>query len=245
MELAGSRALVTGGGGGLGAVIVDVLAARGVSVIVADVDGAAALAVASRVNGEHVEADLSSETGVRAVLEVIGGDLDVLVNVAGGWGGAGRSFPESSAGEWEAVLRLNLLHPMRLIYEVRPALSSSPIGAAVSISSSAALSPGAYGSPEYAVAKAGLVRLTSSVADWGERYGVRVSCVVPGWIGLPRAVAEVQAMPADRRPSLIAPEQIAAEVIRLVEDRDSGGEVVVMEEGKPARSFSAPGLHPE
>jgi NAD(P)-dependent dehydrogenase (short-subunit alcohol dehydrogenase family) len=99
MELAGSRALVTGGGGGLGAVIVDVLAARGVSVIVADVDGAAALTVASGINGEHVEADLSSDTGVRAVLEVIGGDLDVLVNVAGGWGGAGRSFPESSAAE--------------------------------------------------------------------------------------------------------------------------------------------------
>jgi NAD(P)-dependent dehydrogenase (short-subunit alcohol dehydrogenase family) len=89
--------------------------------------------------------------------------------------------------------------------------------------------------------------LSSQVAgaDWGERYGVRVSCVVPGWIGLPRAVAEVQAMPADRRTSLIAPEQIAAEVTRLVEDRNSGGEVVVMEEGKPPRSFSAPGLHPE
>jgi hypothetical protein len=44
---------------------------------------------------------------------------------------------------------------------------------------------------------------------------------------------------------LIEPEQIAAGVIRLVEDRDSGGEVVVMEEGKPARAFSASGLHPE
>lgn len=229
----------------MGAVIVGVLAGRGARVIVADADGAAARAVASGIDGEPVEADLSSETGVRAVLEVVRGDLDVLVNVAGGWGVAGRSFPEASAVEWEEVLRLNLLHPMRLSYELRPALSSSPIGAAVSISSSAALSAGAYGSPEYAVAKVGLVRLTSSLADWDERYGVRVSCVVPGWIGLPRALAEVHAMPADDRPSLIAPEQIAAEVIRLVEDDKSSGEVVVIEAGKPARSFSAPGLQPE
>ena len=225
--------------------IVDLLAARGARVVVADADGAAAHVAASRVDGEHVEADLSAETGVRAVLDAVGDNLDVLINVAGGWGRAGRSFPDASVAEWETVLRLNLLHPMRLIYALRSALSRSPIGAAVSISSSAALSAGAYGSPEYAVAKVGLVRLTSSLADWGERYGVRVSCVVPGWIGLPRAVAEVQAMPADRRPSLIAPEEIAAEVVGLVEDPNSSGALVVMDEGEPARSWSAPGLRPE
>ncbi len=242
MELGGRSALVTGGGGGLGAVIVRALAARGMNVVVADGDRDAAHGVAAEVGGRPVVADLSVPDDAGRVLRAVGPELDVLVNVAGGWGRAGRSFPEAPAAEWEAVLTLNLLTPMRLLGELRPALTTSPLGAAVCIASSAALSAGAYGSPEYAVAKAGLVRLTSAVADWPQRYGVRVSCVVPDWIGLPRAIAEVEAMPEAQRPALIAPESIAAEVLGLIEDPLSGGRALVMQEAEPTRSFSAPGL---
>jgi 3-oxoacyl-[acyl-carrier protein] reductase len=242
MELDGRRAVVTGGGGGLGAVIVRAMAARGMSVVVADADHDAAHDVASEVGGLPVVVDLSTPKGADQLLSAVGPELDVLVNVAGGWGPANRFFPEGSVADWQAVLTLNLLTPMRLLDALRPALASSPVGAAVCIASSAALSSGAYRSPEYAVAKAGLVRLTSAVADWPERYDIRVSCVVPGWIGLPRAIAEVQAMAAAERPSLIAPEAIAAEVLALIEDPRSGGKILVMQEATPTQSFIAPGL---
>lgn len=222
--------------------MVRALARRGMTVVVVDADHEAAHVVASQVDGVAVVVDLSASTGTDGLLKAVDGELDVLVNLAGGWGSAGRSFPEASMAQWHAVLTLNLLTPMRLLDGFRSALASSPVGAAVGIASSAALSAGAYGSPEYAVAKAGMVRLTSAVADWPERYGVRVSCIVPGWIGLPRAVAEVGAMPPADRPALIDPELIAAEVLRLVDDPRSGGQVLVMNEEMPTESFAAPGL---
>ena len=93
---------------------------------------------------------------------------------------------------------------MRLLQQLRAPLSRSPVGAAVSISSSAGRGTGAYGAPEYAVAKAGLIRLTTALADWSDRFGVRVACVAPGWIGLPRAIDEV-ARDAGRRPTAADP----------------------------------------
>lgn len=126
------------------------------------------------------------------------------------------------------MLTLNLRSPMLLLQRLRPALSRSPVGAVVSISSSAARGDQAYTAPEYAVAKAGLIRLTTTVADWSQRFDVRVSCVVPDWIGLPRAVEQLRAMPADDRPALIPPADIANQVLRLVTDPASGGRVIVI-----------------
>jgi NAD(P)-dependent dehydrogenase (short-subunit alcohol dehydrogenase family) len=229
---------VTGGGGGLGEVLAGALAAEGMYVLAADVDRAAATRVATEVGGSAVTADLSADAGVDAVIAAAGADVDLLVNCAGGWHPSGRHYPDAAPAEWAAVLTLNLRTPMRLVQALRDPLSRSPVGAVVSISSSAGRGTDAYESPEYAAAKSGLIRFTTSVADWVERFGVRVSCVVPGWIGLPRAVDEVAAMPVETRPALIPPGQIAAEVLALVTDAGSGGRVVVIDEGEPARTLA-------
>lgn len=238
MDLAACRAVVTGGGGGLGEVIVHRLAAQRMHVVVADLDGEAALRVADEVGGTAVTADLADSDQVRAVVAATGENVDVLINCAGGWSRGGENFPVASADEWDAVLTLNLRSPMRLVQQLRATLARSSVGAAVSISSSAARDDSAYASPEYAVAKAGLIRFTTSIGDWAERYGVRASCVVPGWIGLPRAVEEVRTMAVNDRPSLVPPEDIATEVLRLVTDPTSGGRVVVMDGGEPVRTLT-------
>ena len=237
MELVGRRAVVTGGAGGLGESIVRALAVQGMHVLVVDIDGEAARRVAGEVGGTGVTADLSDPGGVDDVVAAVGEDVDVLINCAGGWGTAGRTYPEATFREWDAVLTLNLRSPLRLLQELRVPLSRSSVGAAVSISSSAGLGTGAYDSPEYAASKAALIRWTTSLTDWADRFGVRVACVVPGWIGLARAVEQVAAMPEADRPPLVPPERIAAEVLRLVTDRRSGGQVVVMDEDRPARAL--------
>jgi len=233
MEISGRRAVVTGGGGGLGEVIVRAFAARQMHVLVADVDGAAARRVAADVDGSAVTADLAEPSGVDTVAAAAE-EVDVLVNCAGGWSPSGRSYPDASPADWTGVLALNLTGPMRLLQRLRGPLARSPVGAAVSISSSAARGTGAYRAPEYAVAKAGLIRLTTSLTDWAERYGIRVSCVVPGWIGLPRALDEVAVLPPTERSPLVPPTEIAAEVVRLAADEDAAGRVVIMDEGRPA-----------
>lgn len=243
MDISGRTALVTGAGGGLGAVIGTELAARGARVLVADVDLSAAEDVARRIRGTPVELDAGGADPLAALPE----SPTILVNNAGGWGPAERAYPGARAMEWQEVLEVNLLGPMRLIAGLLEPMRAAGGGAVVNISSSAALGSGSYACPEYAVAKAGLIRLTTSLAGLAASHGVRVSCVVPGWIGLSRAVAELHAMsPAKRaaQPPLIAPEQIAGTVAELVGDDCAAGRVLIRRHGgAPWRPY--PDLEPE
>jgi 3-oxoacyl-[acyl-carrier protein] reductase len=222
-------------------VIAVAAAGRGAHVLVVDRDAFAARRVADELRGTALTADLSDSAQADVVAAAAGRDVDVVVSCAGGWSPTGGNFPDSAMQDWDAVLTLNLRTPMRLLQLLRPALARSRIGAAVSISSSAGRGLDAYASPEYAVAKAGLIRLTTSLADWSERFGVRVSAVVPGWIGLPRAVQQVRALPEGERPPLVPPGDIADQVLELVDDPTAGGRVVVMNPGVPARAL----VHPD
>jgi NAD(P)-dependent dehydrogenase (short-subunit alcohol dehydrogenase family) len=111
-------------------------------------------------------------------------------------------------------------------------------GAVVNIASSAGLGLAPYDSPEYGAAKAGLIRFTASVASLREEIGVRVNCVVPHWIGLERAHAELAAMsPAERAaaPPFVDPSAIADAVVWLARDESLAGRVVEMREGSDRR----------
>lgn len=228
MQLDGKIAVVTGGGSGLGWFVAEALRAAGVRVIAADLRAADGVTVA----------DITTDAGRAAVLaaaEAHGG-LDLLVNNAGAWSAGGAQFPDAEPAAWRAALDLDLLAPMALTQLALPALQVGG-GAVVNISSSAGVDTVAYGSPEYATAKAGLIRFTTSLADWRERYGVRVNCVVPGWIGLARAHAELAALsPSERAsaPALVPPESIAAQVLRLAHDESLAGRVVTMLDGDRA-----------
>ena len=67
--------------------------------------------------------------------------------------------------------------------------------------------------------------------------GVRVNCIVPDWIGLDRAHAELERMPAARRatmPPLIPPGTVAEAVVRLIRDDSLSGRVLVLPGGEAA-----------
>jgi NAD(P)-dependent dehydrogenase (short-subunit alcohol dehydrogenase family) len=230
-------ALVTGAASGLGQVIARNLSRSGAHVLIADRDGEAASILLRELRqaggrGTVIEADLSAEDGVGQVVEhaVDLGSLDLLVNNVGGWL-PGPQFPEGD--NWQRSLDVNLRMPMLLTQLLLPLLRHG--GAVINIASSAGWDSGPYGSPEYAAAKAGLIRFTTAVADFVDRYAVRVSCVVPHWIGLPRAIAEYQRLEAEqgeRSGGLIDPEVIAGAVIQLASDPDSAGRVLVVRAGQ-------------
>jgi len=229
-------AVVTGGGAGLGRIIVGRLAGQGAHVVIADRDREAGSVVADEVQqmggrATFVQTDMSEEKEVRQLIQRVAGlgPLSVLVNNAGGWL-PGPQFPDTGepqpgpqprdadagdpvgapvAGSWR--------HSSQHLLEWR--LGLGPVRAS-----------GVWG------AKAGLIRFTTAVSDFADRYGVRVSCIVPHWIGLPRAVAEYERMSIEeqrRRSGLIDPDVVADAVTDLASDPDCAGRVIVVRAGRP------------
>jgi NAD(P)-dependent dehydrogenase (short-subunit alcohol dehydrogenase family) len=229
----GDVCVVTGGGGGLGELIVGAVAERGWVPVVVDADGGAAARVAGSF-GAAVTADLRDPDVLPAVVSaaVALGRLRWWVNCAGAWS-PGRQFPDGD--EWRDTLALDLETPMLATQLCLRAMRSIGDGAVVNVASSAGLGDAAYGSPEYAAAKAGLIRFTTSVAGLAESHGVRVSCVVPHWIGLPRAYDEWASLSAEEREAsggLVPAGEVVAAVLSLADDPDSAGRVLELR-GRP------------
>jgi NAD(P)-dependent dehydrogenase (short-subunit alcohol dehydrogenase family) len=229
--------VVTGGSGGLGRSIVERLVAEGCMVVAADVEpGALAAreedpAVAFVRCDVRVAADL--ERLVAFAVDRFRG-LDLLVNNAGGVSRE-KQWPSASALEWRATMELNLLGPMLTTQLALEPMRARGGGAVVNIASSAGVEWTPYSSPEYGAAKAGLVRFTTCV---GDLPGVRVNCIVPAWIGLPRAHEELAAMgPAERTaaPPFVEPAAIAETVVWLLRSDSMSGCVVEMPGGSERR----------
>jgi NAD(P)-dependent dehydrogenase (short-subunit alcohol dehydrogenase family) len=162
-------------------------------------------------------------------------------------GAAGLGYPDAPASEWSAALSLNLRAPMLAVQLFLEATEGHDGGAVVNVASSGALGSSAYGSPEYGAAKAGLIRFTSSVRGLAPSRAIRVSCVVPHWIGLERAHLELEQLSAQERAQadgLVDPNVIAAEVVRLIEDDDSGGLVVAIRPGRAPYLLDPTGIDP-
>jgi NAD(P)-dependent dehydrogenase (short-subunit alcohol dehydrogenase family) len=244
VELRGAVAIVTGGAAGLGEFVVRRLVREGALVVVADVSEGALAAREAGSRVEFVRGDVrvgaDIERAVAFAVERFGG-LDVLVNNAGGIS-RGAQWPLASALEWRATLDLNLTGPMLATQLALEPMRARGGGAVVNIASSAGVEWTPYDSPEYGAAKAGLVRFTTCVGDLAEEMGVRVNCVVPHWIGLERAHAELAAMSADARaaaPPFVEPGDIADTVVWLASDETLAGRVVEMRGGEPRRLLDA------
>ena len=180
-----------------------------------------------------MNADASDADGVRSLVRQSAelGEVEVLINNAGGWL-PGPQFPDGD--RWSQSLDLNLRMPMLTTQLCLPLMEAAGGGAVVNIASSGGLEPIGYESPEYAAAKAGLIRFTTAVRDAALRRKVRVSCVVPHWIGLDRAVREFEQMSPGQRAisgGLVAPETVAEVVLHLSEDPQAAGRVVVLRPG--------------
>src|SRR5215813_11912137 len=103
MRLEGRKALVTGGGSGIGAAIAARLAAEGAEVWVADINAEGAARVAGEVAGHAVELDVTDPEACAAAIGEIG-TLDVLVNNAGtdefGF------FTDTTPEQWQKVIAI-------------------------------------------------------------------------------------------------------------------------------------------
>ena len=162
---------------------------------------------------------MTDDDELRRVIDAVA--PTILINNAGGGGHIAPYFPD---GDWSAKLALNLRAPMLATQLALPHMGDG--GAIVNIASSAGHNQAPHPSAEYAAAKAGLIRFTTS-AQLGP---IRMNCIVPDWILTERAREELQAMGDEERanaPTPIPVEDIAAEVLALIEG-DHSRQVVVL-----------------
>ncbi|GAA4428375.1 SDR family oxidoreductase [Georgenia halophila] len=220
-ELGGLVAIVTGGASGIGAATAALLADRGASVAVLDVDPDAAEArhLALRCD---VTDDASVRSAVTEVADRLGG-IDIVVNNAGI--GAQGTVEDNDDAEWQRVLDVNLLGVVRVSRAALPHLRRSRAAAIVNTCSIAATA-GLPARALYGASKGAILSLTLAMAADHIREGIRVNCVNPGtadtpWIGrlLDRAAdpaAERTALEA-RQPHgrLVAAGEVAAAVAYL------------------------------
>jgi NAD(P)-dependent dehydrogenase (short-subunit alcohol dehydrogenase family) len=194
IDLAGRRALVTGGGQGIGRATAHALAEAGASVVVNDVvaDRADGVAAEIRDTGREAEGaafDVTDRRAVRRAVDELGG-VDILVNNAGNAGTEGFGplvpFADTHPDTWDRYLRVNLYGVMYCTHAALPAMIARGEGRIVTVVSDAGRFGDAYLAP-YAAAKAGAAGFCRSVAREVGRHGITVNCVSLGSVGSPTA----------------------------------------------------------
>ena len=173
-ELDGLRALVTGGGSGIGAAITARLVRGGAKVLVVDIDPA---------TSPDVVADVADTAAVDYLFTEVSrqlGGLDVLVNNVG-VAGPTAQVEDTDPAAFDDCVRVNLGSMFRCTRKAVPLLRDLP-GSIVNISSSA----GIFGYPlrsPYVAAKWGVIGLTKTWAMELGGDGIRVNAICPGSVG--------------------------------------------------------------
>jgi NAD(P)-dependent dehydrogenase (short-subunit alcohol dehydrogenase family) len=181
VELTGKIAIVTGGAMGIGLAVARALADAGAQVVVADRDSEAGRQAAAEVGGLFVRVDVSEDDELRRMIAAakrFGGGLDVLVNNAGGV--EEPLFPDAPVEHWGRVLDVNLRALMLTTQLAIVAMRGRGFtaGAVVNVASVAGLGAGPHEAPEYAAAKAGVVRFTAAMRSLAAE-GIRVNAICP------------------------------------------------------------------
>lgn len=192
MGLTGKVAIVTGGASGVGLAAAKKFRALGADVVIADISGDQARAVASEIGAMAVPTDVSKSSEIEGLVKQTVdrfGGLDILFNNAGvGFSSSARykmaSVLDTPDEAWDSIMGINLRSVAMGCKYAIPEMIKRGGGSIVnnaSIQAIAALS----GADAYTAAKGGIVSLTRVLAsDWGPK-NIRVNCICPGPIETP------------------------------------------------------------
>ena len=189
-DLAGKRALVTGGSEGIGAAIVQRLSDAG-----ATVAATARRAPSQTAAAVFMAADVSTADGVNRVVSEVQerlGGVDIIVSSVGGSSAPAGGFAVLGDDEWQRALDLNLFAAVRLDRALLPAMLARGSGVIVHVTSIQRQLPLHDATLAYAAAKAALSNYSKGLSKEVGPKGVRVVRVSPGWVETEAAVGLVQ-----------------------------------------------------
>lgn len=242
MEIRGNVFLVSGGGSGLGAACVRMLAAHGARVIIADVNDEAGRELADEVEGaQFVHTDVTEEDRVRKAVARArdAGSFRGAINCAGvaiAKKVLGREEVHD-LGSFKRVLEVNLIGTFNVLRLAADALreteptEAGERGVIINTASVAAYE-GQIGQVAYSASKGGVVGLTLPAARELARYGIRVVTIAPGIFdtpmlaGLPEKARESLGQQVPFPSRLGRPEEYAALAQHVIENPMLNGEVV-------------------
>jgi NAD(P)-dependent dehydrogenase (short-subunit alcohol dehydrogenase family) len=226
------RAIVTGGGSGIGAAVAHRLADDGFDITVADLEPDS---VATDLGASAIRLDVRDEAQVERAMD----GVDVLVNAAGI--GSTTTAPDTPVEVWDDVFAVNARGTFLCCKHAIPAMKAQGGGAIVNVASIAAL-VGLRNRAAYCASKGAIVALTRALAVDHVGDGIRVNAVCPGTIDTPwvqRLVSgsgeSLDALRA-RQPMgrLGTPEEVADAVIYLATAEFVTGTILTVDGGLTA-----------
>ena len=228
-SLRGKRVIVTGGGSGIGAGLVEGFVTQGARVAFVDVAEADAQALVARLSAAPVPPlfrplDLTDLDALQATFATLIGELggvDILVNNAAN--DDRHSVEEVTPAYWDQRMNVNLRHLFFAAQAVVPAMKAAGGGAIINFGSVS----WHLGLPDlilYQTAKAAIEGLTRSLARDLGRSNIRVNAIVPGNVQTPRQEkwytpeGEAEIVAAQCLDGRIQPADIAAMALFLASD---------------------------
>ena len=214
-------AIVTGAFGVLGAAVAHRLSLAGLQVALVDVASETPAALRTELGERHLYCagvDLTDLAATRAAFEQVTerfGGLDVLVNVAGGF--SWQRVADGGLETWDRMYSINLRTAVVACKAALPALQQRGGGRIVNVGAGAA-GKAAAGMGAYAASKAGVQRLTESLAAELRDANITVNAILPGTIDTPRNRTD---MPDADFSRWVAPRDIADVIGFLVSDAAS------------------------
>ncbi|MCC6705022.1 MAG: SDR family oxidoreductase [Thermomicrobiales bacterium] len=252
-DLSGRVALVTGAGNGIGKRLAKGLAEAGAEVVVADIDGAAALEVAAPIGGMARVVNVTDPASVEALFAAIDaqyGRIDVVVNNAGGGGGNAPTL-ELKLADWQAGIDLTLTSTFLCAQQAGRRMVTQGGGKIINVASvygmvgheSALYDLRPDGEPPesltYLVTKAGVINLTRGLAVYWAKHNIQVNAIAPGMVKTERLGQQISEAAWDRlaartpmgRPA--NPDELVGATIFLASDASSfiTGQTLVIDGG--------------
>ena len=187
-SVAGTVAVLTGAGSGIGRATAHSLARRGATAIVSDVDAARAQLVAGEIQAlggraQGMRCDVSRPEDVAVLAETTLRDYGRIDIVMSNVGVIAKGDPlEIPMDAWSSIIDVNLLGTVRMLTRFLPTLLEQGSGHVVTTGSTAGLFPYAYDRLPYVATKAAVVALSESLALYTRPRGIGVTCFCPAGV---------------------------------------------------------------